>query len=458
MSVMTGPTRLAAKLPTRLLATFAAAWAGVAASPALARAAYVRVVGASEKPTIGGSWRALSFGLSSAQREELYRLTRGAVDLRGMYRVDTDDAHGYSDVTAQRGVKWLGVADRRAVSPLAGADGLGAAAAAGAPQTLAAARRSADPALDGEWWVKDLNTSEAWRHATGRGVTIADCDSGWYVEEGDIRGNLRLDLAHDFADRDDPTNVTDGRLQFHGTAVAAIMVGVRDGVGTNGIAYDARLIPLQNYNYDREIDDGDKEEATAECILHAIALEDVDVIVVQNQTTQGSSETFAGTRDAIRLAVMAGIPVVAAAGNSSLPLDAEAADDTGSVIVGALRQDGRRANFSNFGPRVSIAAFGENLSTLYGPAGRMDTFGGTTGAAAQVGGAVALMKEVNPLLTPAQVRALLESTRVIIGDNDRVGGQLDILAAVRAAATTRVDDDAHERAAALRERVRAVLH
>ena len=116
MSVMTGPTRLAAKLPTRLLATFAAAWAGVAASPALARAAYVRVVGAGEKPTIAGSWRALSFGLSSAQREELYRLTRGAVDLRGMYRVDTDDAHGYSDVTAQRGVKWLGVADRRAVS------------------------------------------------------------------------------------------------------------------------------------------------------------------------------------------------------------------------------------------------------------------------------------------------------------------------------------------------------
>jgi serine protease len=72
----------------------------------------------------------------------------------------------------------------------------------------------------------------------------------------------------------------------------------------------------------------------------------------------------------------------------------------------------------------------------------MGNFGGTSGATPQVAGAVALMLEVNPSLTPDQIRELLISTRVESADTNRVGGKLDVAAAVLAAAATRIDNKA----------------
>lgn len=385
--------------------------------------------------------QAAPLGLTAAQRQSIYDLTGGAVDLRHIVALRPQAAP---------------------VSPLAvlSSNGKVIGDVRSFPDAFATAKgfgNVPDPALAGQWWLQNLGIEQAWILATGKGVTIADCDSGFHLEEGDLAPNLIAAKRRDFSDKENPARVDDGRIIFHGTAVAAIMVGARDGVGTNGIAYEAKLIPLQNFNYDPEIDDLDKEDATARCILAAIAIPEVSMIVVQNQTTTGSSETFAGTREAMRLAVQSGVPVVAAAGNSSVELTAEAADDTGSIIVGAVRQSGRIANFSNFGRRVTVAAYGENLHTLYGPGGRMDTFGGTTGATAQVGGAVALMLSLNDGLSPQQVREILEKTRRTNPGNEKVGGTLDIAAAVSLARDTEPDRDWRARAAGIRRGVVSAL-
>lgn len=377
-------------------------------------------------------------GLSLAQRAALKTLTAGAFDLDHLYRVELG-------AEAPRPAGYMG--------------SIGEVLTPFAPLRLGEGPRleQADPDLENQWWMRDLNTREAWAYATGKGVTIADCDTGFYTSEGDLEPNLLIDRRRDFADKEKPHAVADGRIVFHGTAVAAIMVGARDGIGTNGIAYDAKLVPLQNFNYDAALDDIDKEEATAACVLHALENDAVDVIVVQNQTTMGSSETHVATRSAIALAIKSGVAVVSAAGNSSRPLVVERENDTGSIIVGALRQNGGAANFSNYGPRVTVAAFGENLHTLYGPAGRMDTFGGTTGAAAQVGGAVALMLEANPYLQPLTIRRILMETRRTTPSNREVGGQLDVLAAVKAAAVAQRPRAEHKAAKAFRAKVRTVL-
>ncbi|NJL25012.1 MAG: S8 family serine peptidase, partial [Calothrix sp. SM1_5_4] len=112
-----------------------------------------------------------------------------------------------------------------------------------------------------------------------------------------------------------------------------------DGVGTNGIAFNSKIVPLQNYNYNEQ-DDIDKEEATARCVLKAIEIPEVNIIVLENQTATGSSETFSGTRDAVRLAIRSGLIVIGAAGNSGVELKEELKDDTGSIIVGALSKSG----------------------------------------------------------------------------------------------------------------------
>ena len=391
----------------------------------------------------------VSFGLTSRQHEQIYALTNGTVNFRNIYRMTKPKqaALGREDPLAKLRHEFLGTIPYP-LPPLAGVVGTDKALERAA---------TADPDLGDEWWLAALGVVQTWEMATGQGVTIADCDSGYHTEEPDLAPNLVLEERRDFSDVSRPTVVTDGAFVFHGTAVAAIMAGVRDGSGTNGIAYQAKVIPLQNYNYDRSLDNSDKEEATARCVLHALRLPAVRVIVVENQTPTGSSETFAGTRDAIRLAISSGITVVSAAGNNSLELKAEANDDSGSIIVGALRRNGRRSIFSNWGSRVTISAFGEGIRTLYGPGGQIETFGGTTAAAAQVAATVALMLDVNPTLTPQQVRSILIATRRLTTENRSVGGMIDVYAAVRKAASTAIDALTWKRQQRMLASIRALL-
>ncbi len=367
---------------------------------------------------LGTALKPINFGLTSEQMRRLKKVTDGRVDFSNLYSVDSSE----KDVLAkmQNASTYVGSIYPNVPPPVV----------------------EGDPALAGEWWIAGINAKPAWNVATGRGVVIADCDSGYYTEESDIAGNLLLDDRYDTADLDDPLNIRDGNFISHGTSVTSIMAGVLDGVGTSGIAYNAKVVPLQNFNYAGQIDDLGKEEATAKCILKALEHSEVKIIVLENQTANGSSETFAGTREAVKLALEAGVTIVSAGGNANVELIQEAQNDTGSIIVGALAQTGTRASFSNFGSRVSIAAFGENLRTLYGPNGQFGNFGGTSGATPQVAGAVALMLEANPSLTPAQVKDILIATRVESALTSNVGGLLDVAAAVNLAKSSFVGETA----------------
>ena len=353
----------------------------------------------------------MTFGLTPSQGQQIRDLTNGQVDFSSLYSLEVDDE------SPQLFTRLPGYLETHHLD---------------VPPPVEVSSVVADPEFAGQWWVTKLRVPEAWTHASGHGVTIADCDAGYYYKESDLNANTLVDLRFDFGNPDDNLNVEDGGYTFHGTAVAAIMVGVRDGVGTNGIAYGAKLVPFQNYNYDGS-DKIDKEEATAKCILQAIQTPGVNIIVLENQTQNGSSETFIGTRDAVRLALQSGLIVVSAAGNAQAELVEEAKDDTGSIIVGAVDPAGSAENFSNYGARATVGAFGEQLHTLYGPNGAFASFGGTSGATPQVAAAVALMKEVSPFLTPSQARDVLLTTRVVDSSNSSVGGVLDVEKAVLAA-------------------------
>lgn len=345
----------------------------------------------------------MTFGLSATQTQKILDLTQGRVNFGDVY---------YEDHPAAK------LRNRKMRAEYSGT------LYPNVPPPVKALAVTADPELTNEWWITRLGVREAWKFASGQGVTIADCDAGYYHDESDLHANLLLNERFDFGNPDDPYTVNDGEYAFHGTAVAAIMAGVLDGAGTNGIAYNSKVVPLQNYNYDEKLDKLDKEEATVKCILHAIKTPNVNIIVLENQTETGSSETFVGTRDAVRLAIQAGIIIVGAAGNSSVKLIEEERDDTGSIIVGALTYNGSAASFTNYGSRNTVGAYGEYLRTLYGPNGKFDYFGGTSGATPQVAATVALMLEVNPFLTPPQVRAILQKTRELYASNAKAGGKL----------------------------------
>jgi hypothetical protein len=76
----------------------------------------------------------------------------------------------------------------------------------------------------------------------------------------------------------------------------------------------------------------------------------------------------------------------------------------GVIAVAAITQDGARATYSSYGPQVAIGAPTDVLSTNYIQYG---VFGGTSAAAPHVAAVSALMRSVNPLLSPSDVKAML---------------------------------------------------
>lgn len=376
----------------------------------------------------------MSFGLTNEQSKQILELTQGQVDFSNTFYIDADESqkHLFSATSAEKIYP--------NILP---------------PSSLQST--TADPSLKNEWWLDELKVPAAWNHATGQGVTIADCDAGFYHDEPDLYDNMLLNYRYDLSSRS-PYVIDDGSMTSHGTAVAALMVGVLNGSGTNGIAYNAKLVPLQNFNYDSSLDTLDKEEATAKCVLKAIQTPGVQILVLENQMLQGSSEHFSGTRDAVRLAIKSGIIVVGAAGNYNVELTTEAQDDTGSIIVGALFINGDRIGYSNYGSRVTVGAFGVNLYTLVGPNGQMGTFGGTSGATPQVAATIALMKEVNPSLTPSEARRILKSTRSVKSANKSVGGQLNSEAAVLMAKRSNVFSAEFQESQEFRQKLVGILN
>ena len=145
----------------------------------------------------------------------------------------------------------------------------------------------------------------------------------------------------------------------------------------------------------------------------------------------------AAFQDAISQVTAAGAVVVVAAGNDFGVAVGSPANCTGVVTVGAVRSDGDKNNFSNLGANVTISAPGGNCVTttagapcqypimttsnagtttpVAGAAGGIytDSFDpslGTSFSTPLVSGTVALMLSVQPTLTPAQVKAKLQST------------------------------------------------
>src|SRR5262249_20879520 len=132
-------------------------------------------------------------------------------------------------------------------------------------------------------------------------------------------------------------------------------------------------------------------------------------------------------------AVERGIVLVAATGNDRLSSVQFPAALPPVIAVNAIDERDRPYESGNFGRRVDVAAPGVAIFTLAAPQG-FGPITGTSPAAAAVSGVVALLLELQPRLTPEEVRTLLKETArpIASGGEERLGaGAVD---ACRAAA------------------------
>lgn len=257
---------------------------------------------------------------------------------------------------------------------------------------------SNDPYVKLQTNLQQMQIALAHGRATGKNITIGVIDTGMDMEHPDLAGQVSQNK--NLADKISTSFETDK----HGTAVAGVIVARRDNAkGIIGVAPDARLVALKACWPDT----ADAMEAVCNSYTLALAVNTaikagVDVL---NMSLTGPEDPLLGLL--LKKAIEKGIIVVAADTGANNPAENFPASLKDVISVQAIKQ-----------PAIiteSISAPGDKVLTTL-PYGTYDFISGSSIAAAEVSGVVALLLELKRDLTVGEVHAILKKSKITLKD------------------------------------------
>jgi subtilisin family serine protease len=323
-----------------------------------------------------------------------------------------------------------------------------------------------------EWWAIREDLPQAWSITHGDGARVAVIDSGVDAAQPDLAGKIAY--AHDIDGEPGEGSARVDR-SGHGTSVAGLACAATDnGIGIAGAGYNCRLLIEKS-----DLTDSSQARAIIDATRHGAQA------INMSFGTDSSAGAPRQLRAAIRYAYRHNVILVAAAADEAVSTQGYPADilqppgtgprlgaGLGITVTSADFAD-RRSRFSGRGSEISMAAYGsfDGPGVAAGPSGIFSTFpanhtsiesgsssslpacgfcraslggddrysylAGTSMAAPQVAAVAAMIRQLAPNLSAAQIIRLLELTARRAprsGWNPELGwGILDAGAAVAAA-------------------------
>lgn len=279
-----------------------------------------------------------------------------------------------------------------------------------------------------------VNMQYAWNLGlSGTGIKVRDIEYGCNFNHEELN-SVNVSIA---AGMTISTSATSSYTE-HGTSVFGVVMADKGTYGVSGLAYGAQEMILfpewQQSGYDRVF-------AVSQAIQNS---QSGDVIIYEMQAYDASSNLLPAEYDLTvwnltKAATDAGIIIVEAAANGSLDLDSPTyasymnRGNSGAILVGAGSSTVNhvKSSFSNYGSRVDVQGWGQNVFTsgftgsyitIGGDLNQAYTnFAGTSSATPIVAGCVIVLQSYYHSLTgnylsPFEMRNLLINTGIPQGN------------------------------------------
>lgn len=318
--------------------------------------------------------------------------------------------------------------------------------------TVAAAITPNDPRFLEQRYLTTIGAPTAWETTQGsRDVVVAVIDTGVDQNHEDLRDNMWVnddEIADNGIDDDDNGYIDDRNgwdfladvaspnpkfqtiaevrdrplVVHHGTIVAGLIAAVaNNGKGIVGVAPRVRIMPLRAFSA--------RGFSNLYVLTRAIDYAVANGASIINVSADDPTRSRL-LLQALRRAYTKGVVVVGSAGNDSderggidldvkplYPVCAEQGGIPYVIGVGAVDDRDQKTSFSHFGARcVDLVAPGVELlsTTAFSPRfGFTDPYAGewsgTSFSTALVTGAAALLRSIDPTLSPIAVRAFLKA-------------------------------------------------